>query len=789
MRVTPSLLVGLCAGAVTLTSAGAARAWYFPEHIVIAHDGLEQLPPELRDILRDAVARARADGLRLCERVDVSIEDVAQAQPLQTRMLHAERGAGCVPYAALSALAGDHANSAAELRTVLTSQKGIELTSAAAFEWSRFRAALERLPNASLERMAFVHALDVAFYFINPGYELRAQATQAHFADSGRPIDEVVGIAAATGSVETALGQFLAHHLRSLQLASRGTVTEALLEHAFAMHFLQDAFAAGHLVMTEETWKNGNASARRRHDFYNAKGLAVGHALGVTPCPALGAGSLELSGLPPCWVTSGDGYLGTSPDASDRLHAALAATQAELEMALALNPIRAVAAVEAYGQREQLALGQLLEPTPWWTVSASDRHKLQESAGRTVRLVRAAAAAVDRLKTMPLMRAVEVGSPRSSDLFDRTVLADALDPCKPREDVDPSFVDDTDVAPCGPSRAPGLGTVGVSLLRPILVEWPASQVDASTLEGVSKEDLGWAAQLLASANASVLVPPHAPVDFFAPSLGVSAGVSYRWGTYLPGRLNRSLAELNVGISESLHVDARGNSGGNPARHAPRPGAALAGAVGASHLVQAAARHRQGTRGRPAAVSQRHARARAPDQSRADLLGVRDRGGRARPVPGGRGVPAVHGLARAPSVRGRCQPERGAARIPLDLGILDGDRAHRRVRDVLLTIGHNWRRALADGPAKRKEGVTARDRSGSAPPARGPFMIRSRLFRIPRFAVVALMLVPAGALGCSGGGFGSGDGASPDAAVLDAGAEATAVIRGDDARRRDRRLLA
>jgi hypothetical protein len=32
---------------------------------------------------------------------------------------------------------------------------------------------------------------------------------------------------------------------------------------------------------------------------------------------------------------------------------------------------------------------------------------------------------------------------------------------------------------------------------------------------------------------------------------------------LPGRLNRSLAELNVGISEALHVDARGNSGGNP----------------------------------------------------------------------------------------------------------------------------------------------------------------------------------------------------------------------------------
>jgi hypothetical protein len=563
MRVSPSLLVGLCAGAVTFAAAVPARAWYFPEHVVIAHDGIMQLPPELRDVLRDAVMRARSDGLQICERVEASIEDVALPQPLQTRMLHTERGAGCVPYAALPALAGDHAISAAELRTVLTGPKGIELTSAAAYEWSRFQAALQRLPNASLERMSFVHSLDVAFYFIDPGYELRAQATQAHFADSGRRIDEVVRIAAATGSVDTALGQFLAHHLRSLQLAAHAEVTEALLEHAFAMHFLQDAFAAGHLVMTEETWKSGNPSARRRHDFFNAKGLAVGHAMGVTPCPSLGVGSLELSGLPACWVTSGDGYLGTSPDASDRLHAALAATQAELELAVALDPVRAVAAVASLGEREQLALGQLLEPAPWWTVSESDRRKLQESAGRTLRLVRATAGAVAHLKATAPMRAVAVGTPPSRDLFDRTVLADALDPCRPREQVDPAFVDDADVGPCGPSRALGVGSVGVSLLRPILVEWPASQVDASRLEGESKEDLGWAAQLLASANVGALVPPHAPVDFFAPALGVSAGVSYRWGTYLPGRLNRALAELNVGISESLHIDARGNSGGNP----------------------------------------------------------------------------------------------------------------------------------------------------------------------------------------------------------------------------------
>jgi hypothetical protein len=222
----------------------------------------------------------------------------------------------------------------------------------------RFKEALDRLPNSSLERMSFVHELDVAFYFIDPGYELRAQAKRAHFVDAGRPIGDVVRAAAAVGDVDNSLGQFLAHHLRSLELASRGNAADAILEHAFAMHFFQDAFAAGHLVMTAEPWKHGNARARQRHDFYDAKSLAVGRAMSVERCPALGLGSLELSGLTPCWMTTGDGYLGLSPDASDRLHVARAVTKAELEFALALDSTRVVAAAEALSEREQLALGQ-----------------------------------------------------------------------------------------------------------------------------------------------------------------------------------------------------------------------------------------------------------------------------------------------------------------------------------------------------------------------------------------------------------------------------------------------
>ena len=547
------------------TAPGTAAAWYFPEHAVIAHEGLAELPPELRAIVRRAVASARSEGMALCDSVDVPFDRVARDIPLTTKMIRVRRSVDCVPYAALPALAGDHADSTRELRAVLTSSKGIEITSAAAYEWGRFQEALDQLPNTSLERMSFVHALDVAFYFVDPGYELRAQATRAHFVDASRRFEDVVRSAGAA-NLDNALEQFLAHHIRSLELASRGQPTEALLEHAFALHFFEDAFAAGHLI--EAGWNIGNERQRRRHDFYNARGLQVERALNREPCDATSLGEPELLGLPPCWLTSGDGYLGLSRDASDRLHASRAMSKAQFQLALALEPETVKAFVATLGEREQLGLGQLIEPTPWWTVAHESRGKLRASAARTVRLVAAAADATVLLRSTQPTPVVEVGKKAPSPFFDKSVLVGAIDACgEPPPSAAPAPLapvdGNDDVATCGPGRALRTGTVGTSLLRPLLAEWPKPTANAATLQGESKEDLGWAVQLLANTNARVIVPSGAPVEFFAPSIGVAAGLSYRWGTYLPGRLNRAVVELNAGISDSLHYDSALQAGGNP----------------------------------------------------------------------------------------------------------------------------------------------------------------------------------------------------------------------------------
>lgn len=559
MRSSLRAAIATCAGLLVACSAPPAHAWYFPEHVVIAKDALEELPPEVREVLRTAVDAARVEGLSLCATVDVGLEDLSPTKPLHTRMLRAEAGVDCVPYAALPALAADHASSTGELRVVLGSEKGLELTTAAAYEWRRFLDAVDKLPTTPLERMSFVHELDVDFYFIDPGYELRAQATRAHFVDAGRPLEDVVRNAGLAGAVDNAVGQFLAHHIRSLELAAHRRSGEALLEHGFALHMLEDAFSAGHLVMTDRTWANGNTRARRRHDFFDAKGLAVRRALSAEPCAALDQ-SFEV-GVPPCWVTTGDGYLGLAADSSDRVHVVRAVKKAQLQLAMALDPARVVSFVEGLGEREQIAFGDMFDPMPWWTVPRQERRRRVATAEHAKRLVRGAADAVVTLRRAAVTPAVHVGTPPGRAVFAAHV-ASALEPCSRRAPDDAAAPDD-DLDGCGADRVLAIGTVGASLVRPLLVELPAAQDDVSKLEGEAPADHGLAFQLLASASAGALLPARAPVDFFAPALGVSVGLAYRFGTYLPGRRNRSALEVNLGISGALHYDAHGRSGGNP----------------------------------------------------------------------------------------------------------------------------------------------------------------------------------------------------------------------------------
>lgn len=539
-------LLGFALSAVTLLASSRASAWYFPEHVVLAGDGHATLAPEVRSIIRDAVAEARRDGFKLCEQTELTLEQVLTAGPLVTAMIRTPASVSCIPYAALPGLAGDHASDVDELRTVLAGTKGIDLVSAVAYEWRRFRANALR-GQTSLDRMSYVHDLDVALYFIDSGYVTRARATRVHFRDVGRTFDAVLRDLGAEGRIDDLLGRFVFHHVRSLALAAGGKRVDALLEHAFAIHFLEDAFAAGHLVMSDASWAEGRDAVRLRHDAFNAEGLRVTRAMSHEPCSTLASNSLELAGLPPCWTTSGDGYLGLTPDASDRLHATAAVSRAELAFAVALDPERIEAYASELGEREVVSLGAKLDPSPWWTADASLRHTLPDGPRYARRLVRTAVASVAKLRELRVPPSAGVDVARIAGAVDPSIVAALRGPTH----ID-SYGDDAEDYDANPGNA---------LVKPTLAHLPAAESDTATQHPEGHLDHGWAVQVFVATGATMIVPPKSPLDFVAPGASASAGLSYRWGSLLPGRRARSIAELNVGVSQSLHFDSKGESGG------------------------------------------------------------------------------------------------------------------------------------------------------------------------------------------------------------------------------------
>lgn len=270
-----------------------AQAWVYPEHRDIAVLGVEKLDPERRAELDHLWAEARTGHeTRLC----ATPADAAQAL-----------NPACIDWAALSAIAGDHSCSAAQLIDIVeNSQWILDVASVAA----QLKADLAKVsstvpPGATTgsgnlikdvkrqleteavraQRINALRTADVRLQHADAEYATRAGSNNAHFllprASTTTTGYEYLMAAAAEGSEVNALGIFLRYHLLALQQATRlaheqltpearAQLARAMLaDEAFALHFLEDMYAAGHVA---GTW--GNASQRKgTHDYYNEYGL------------------------------------------------------------------------------------------------------------------------------------------------------------------------------------------------------------------------------------------------------------------------------------------------------------------------------------------------------------------------------------------------------------------------------------------------------------------------------------------------------------------------------------
>jgi hypothetical protein len=246
-----------------------AFAWVFPEHRDIAVLAVQRLDQEQQALLQKIWSEARAGHeSRLCELV---------ADPAQ--------GASpkCIDYAAWAAIAGDHSCSARDmLNTVLSAPWIIGVARVS----TRLKIHLANSERRD-QRVNAVRDSDLALERTDPEYVTRASSNNAHFL-LARP-DVVIEpeayarLALGPKAELNALATYVWYHLRALtaaeHIASGNTTPEvmsqavraALADEAFALHFLEDSFAAGHVA---GNW--GNTAVRKgTHDYYSEHGLPL----------------------------------------------------------------------------------------------------------------------------------------------------------------------------------------------------------------------------------------------------------------------------------------------------------------------------------------------------------------------------------------------------------------------------------------------------------------------------------------------------------------------------------
>ncbi len=250
-------------------SFSTTKAWLYPEHRDIMLIAVQKLPTDYRISLDQLWAQARSGyEFRLSETVIVS------DQGLKPEF---------IDYAAWPAIGGDHSCSAENLLyniletdwilavADITAQLKIDL----AYSEDRVR------------RINAVRESDLKLQSADPEYVTRAGSNNVHFLLSLTDVDmdalSYVLACTKQGEELNAISAYTWYHYKAIIKASRlakgnltpeerSALTLAMLaDEAYAIHFLQDMFAAGHVA---GTW--GDASQRKgTHDYYNERGLKV----------------------------------------------------------------------------------------------------------------------------------------------------------------------------------------------------------------------------------------------------------------------------------------------------------------------------------------------------------------------------------------------------------------------------------------------------------------------------------------------------------------------------------
>jgi hypothetical protein len=226
-------------------------------------EALRTLPPDEQALFAELWSAARTNReARYCAAV---VDGDGRTPP------------SCIDLAAWPAIAGDHSCSPDEfVAKILTSDWILKVAKTAA----ETKVGLEKAKSRETELNEWALS-NLKLQLADPEYVSRAGSNIGHFLvtrASDDPEENLLRIFAS--DVEpNALALYIYYHLGALALAQRWTTTEAadrpqlarriLATEAFALHFLEDTFAAGHVA---GSW--GNVAERKgTHDYYSEFGM------------------------------------------------------------------------------------------------------------------------------------------------------------------------------------------------------------------------------------------------------------------------------------------------------------------------------------------------------------------------------------------------------------------------------------------------------------------------------------------------------------------------------------
>jgi hypothetical protein len=248
-------------------SAAPALGWLYHEHRAITAKGVQALDPRHRAALDAFWTQQRgASAARLC--ASPAAEDAGAEVT-------------CIDFADWPAIAGDHSCTPQEmLRTILESAWILNVKRAALRTGERIGKAVRDSERRNYQAMG-----DLGLESADPAYSTRAGSNNAHFLLPRESVSLDPTAYTATmlrdGSELNAAAIFVAYHLAALHQAALAAGSAAAPEdraaelriilalEAFALHFLEDAFAAGHVA---GSW--GEVAERKgTHDYYNEHGV------------------------------------------------------------------------------------------------------------------------------------------------------------------------------------------------------------------------------------------------------------------------------------------------------------------------------------------------------------------------------------------------------------------------------------------------------------------------------------------------------------------------------------